>query len=267
MEVTRRTSRTRPRAGPLPEGREEVQRSRRDRAVQHEQRWQGPRRGRGRRWRRCCSSAVTCGWASPSAPPPASVEDRGSHPLRGHQRAEQRRGVGRARAGRRRGQEGRRTESAPRARPQAPLHGGLLAERRRHRWLRDPGSAKHYGTPAGKPVFDGYFPAAQAASATPLKAGTSVLPKFEYPVWPAVGVPVVNLEDQSGIMGFTAEPRPSSRPSSGRRSTSTSPRRRPVAPTPTRRATSTGSSRSRACRTHRVDVGCEGPRRRSPAPP
>ena len=67
------------------------------------------------------------------------------------------------------------------------------------------GLAKHYGTPAGKPVFDGYFPAAQAASATPLKAGTSVLPKFEYPVWTAVGVPVVNLEDQSGIMGFTAE--------------------------------------------------------------
>ena len=67
------------------------------------------------------------------------------------------------------------------------------------------GLAKHYGTPAGKPVFDGYFPAAQAASVTPLKAGTSVLPKFEYPVWPAVGVPVVNLEDQSGIMGFTAE--------------------------------------------------------------
>ena len=67
------------------------------------------------------------------------------------------------------------------------------------------GLAKHYGTPAGKPMFDGYFPAAQAASATPLKAGTGVLPMFEYPVWPAVGVPVVNLEDQSGIMGFTAE--------------------------------------------------------------
>jgi hypothetical protein len=67
------------------------------------------------------------------------------------------------------------------------------------------GLAKHYGTPAGKPVFDGYFPAAQAASATPLKAGTSVLPKFEYPVWPAVGVPVVNLEDESGILGFTAD--------------------------------------------------------------
>ena len=67
------------------------------------------------------------------------------------------------------------------------------------------GWPKHYGTPAGKPVFDGYFPAAQAASATPLKAGRRVLPKFEYPVWPAVGVPVVNLEDQSGIIGFTAE--------------------------------------------------------------
>jgi hypothetical protein len=67
------------------------------------------------------------------------------------------------------------------------------------------GLGKHYGTKNGKPVFDGYFPAAQAASATPLKAGTGVLPVFEYPVWPAVGVPVVNLEDQSGIMGFTAE--------------------------------------------------------------
>ncbi len=67
------------------------------------------------------------------------------------------------------------------------------------------GLAKHYGTPKGEPVFDGYFPAAQAASATPLKAGTSIVPKFEYPVWTAVGVPVVNLEDQSGIIGFTAE--------------------------------------------------------------
>ena len=64
------------------------------------------------------------------------------------------------------------------------------------------GLAKHYGTSAGKPMFDGYFPAAQAASATPLKAGTSVLPVFEYPVWPAVGVPVVNLEDESGVDGI-----------------------------------------------------------------
>ena len=67
------------------------------------------------------------------------------------------------------------------------------------------GLAKHYGTSAGKPVYDGYFPAAHAASVTPLKAGTSVLPTFEYPVQTAVGVPVVNLEDQSGVEGFTAE--------------------------------------------------------------
>lgn len=67
------------------------------------------------------------------------------------------------------------------------------------------GLAKHYGTPNGKPVFDGYFPAAQAASATPLKAGTSVIPQFEHPVWTAVGVPVVNLEDQSGLEGFIVE--------------------------------------------------------------
>jgi len=67
------------------------------------------------------------------------------------------------------------------------------------------GLAKHYGTPAGKPVYDGYFPAAHAASVTPLKAGTAVLPTFEYPVQTAVGVPVVNLEDQSGVEGFTAE--------------------------------------------------------------
>ncbi len=77
------------------------------------------------------------------------------------------------------------------------------------------GLAKHYGTAAGTPMFDGYFPAAQAASATPLKAGTSVVPKFEYPVWPAVGVPVVNLEDQSGIMGFTAELPPEAQASLG----------------------------------------------------
>jgi hypothetical protein len=66
------------------------------------------------------------------------------------------------------------------------------------------GLAKHYGTPAGDPVYDGYFPAAHAASVTPLQAGSGLLPKFEYPVWPAVGVPVVNLEDQSGLEGFTA---------------------------------------------------------------
>ena len=67
------------------------------------------------------------------------------------------------------------------------------------------GLAKHYGTPSGKPLYDGYFPAAHAASVTPLKAGTSVLPKFEYPVQTAVGVPVLNLEDESGVEGFTAE--------------------------------------------------------------
>jgi hypothetical protein len=65
------------------------------------------------------------------------------------------------------------------------------------------GLSKHYGTAAGKPVFDGYFPAAQAASVTPLQSGTSLVPKFEYPVWPSVGVPVLNLEDQSGLEGFT----------------------------------------------------------------
>jgi hypothetical protein len=65
--------------------------------------------------------------------------------------------------------------------------------------------AKRYGTPAGKPVYDGYFPAAHAASVTPLEAGTSVVPKFETPVMTPVGVPVVNLEDESGLEGFTAE--------------------------------------------------------------
>jgi Alpha/beta hydrolase domain len=64
--------------------------------------------------------------------------------------------------------------------------------------------AKHYGTAAHKPVYDGYFPAAHAASVTPLEAGTSVVPKFEYPVQTAVGVPVVNLEDMSGVEGFSA---------------------------------------------------------------
>ena len=57
------------------------------------------------------------------------------------------------------------------------------------------GLAKHYGTPAGKPMFDGYFPAAQAASVTPLQGGHVGAPQVRDPVWPAVGVPVVNLED------------------------------------------------------------------------
>jgi hypothetical protein len=77
------------------------------------------------------------------------------------------------------------------------------------------GLAKHYGTKARKPVYDGYFPAAQAASATPLKAGTSVVPKFETPVWTAVDVPVVNLEDQSGLEGFIFELPPDAQASLG----------------------------------------------------
>lgn len=67
------------------------------------------------------------------------------------------------------------------------------------------GLAKHYGAPAGKPVYDGYFPSAHAASVTPRQAGTSVIPKFETPVMSGVGVPVVNVEDQSGLEGFSAE--------------------------------------------------------------
>jgi Alpha/beta hydrolase domain len=54
-------------------------------------------------------------------------------------------------------------------------------------------------------VYDGYFPAAHAASLTPIATGTDWIPVFEYaPPGPA-DRPVVQIETQSDVEGFSAE--------------------------------------------------------------
>ena len=57
----------------------------------------------------------------------------------------------------------------------------------------------------GSAVFDGYLPAAHAASMTPLQAGDSVLPTFEFTPMGPVDVPVIDLETQADVEGFRAE--------------------------------------------------------------
>ncbi len=55
-----------------------------------------------------------------------------------------------------------------------------------------------------RPVYDGFFPAAHAASLTPL-AGGEGSPRFEYGPMPAVGVPVIEIQPQSDVEGFSFE--------------------------------------------------------------
>jgi Alpha/beta hydrolase domain len=61
----------------------------------------------------------------------------------------------------------------------------------------------HARLPDASPVFDGYFPAAHSGSFTPLTSGTSLLPAFESVAMSAVDVPVVDLETQTDVQGFT----------------------------------------------------------------
>jgi hypothetical protein len=57
----------------------------------------------------------------------------------------------------------------------------------------------------GAPIFDGYLPAAHAATMTPLQTGEGVITEFdEGPVAP-VEVPVVDLETQHDVMGWTRD--------------------------------------------------------------
>ncbi len=57
----------------------------------------------------------------------------------------------------------------------------------------------------GSAVFDGYLPAAHSASLTPLAAGDSVVPTFEFTPMGPVDVPVIDLETQADVEGFRAE--------------------------------------------------------------
>jgi hypothetical protein len=52
-------------------------------------------------------------------------------------------------------------------------------------------------------AYDGFFPACHAASLTPLALGTAGLPRFEYAAMPAVGVPVIEVQPQSDVEGFS----------------------------------------------------------------
>jgi Alpha/beta hydrolase domain len=56
----------------------------------------------------------------------------------------------------------------------------------------------------GRPAYDGFFPASHAASLTPLAVGEG-LPLFEYAPMPPVGVPVIEVQPQSDVEGFSFE--------------------------------------------------------------
>ncbi len=55
------------------------------------------------------------------------------------------------------------------------------------------------------PIYDGYLPAAHAASLTVLKSDLAALPPFEFSAMNPVDVPVVDIETQSDVHGFEAE--------------------------------------------------------------
>ncbi len=58
--------------------------------------------------------------------------------------------------------------------------------------------------PSGDPVYDGYFPAARGASLTALGSGRAVLPGLERAALRPLDVPVIDLETQTDVEGFTA---------------------------------------------------------------
>jgi hypothetical protein len=57
----------------------------------------------------------------------------------------------------------------------------------------------------GDPIFDGYFPAAHAATMTPLRSGSGLIVEFEEGAMQAVDVPVVDFETQHDAQGWTRE--------------------------------------------------------------
>lgn len=56
----------------------------------------------------------------------------------------------------------------------------------------------------GRPSYDGFFPACHAASLTPLAVGEG-LPRFEYAPMPPAAVPVIEVQPQSDVEGFSFE--------------------------------------------------------------
>lgn len=57
----------------------------------------------------------------------------------------------------------------------------------------------------GAPVFDGYLPAAHAATMTPLQSGTGLIVEFDEGQMQPVDVPVVDIETQHDVMGWSRE--------------------------------------------------------------
>ena len=58
------------------------------------------------------------------------------------------------------------------------------------------------------PVFDGYLPAAHAATMTPLQSGAGLIVRFETGEMEPVDVPVVDYENQNDVQGWAAEVTP-----------------------------------------------------------
>ena len=57
----------------------------------------------------------------------------------------------------------------------------------------------------GAPVFDGYLPAAHAATMTPLQTGTGLIVEFDEGQMQPVDVPVVDIETQHDVQGWSRE--------------------------------------------------------------
>ncbi|MBI3227623.1 MAG: hypothetical protein HYZ39_21455 [Mycolicibacterium cosmeticum] len=59
--------------------------------------------------------------------------------------------------------------------------------------------------PDGSPVFDGYFPAAHAASCAAIASGDAWRPDMEYLPVRDIGVPVIEVQPHSDVEGFAAK--------------------------------------------------------------
>jgi hypothetical protein len=57
----------------------------------------------------------------------------------------------------------------------------------------------------GDPVYDGYLVGARESNLTPLQSSDTVIPQFERAALPPTDVPVVNIEPQTDVEGFTVE--------------------------------------------------------------
>lgn len=59
--------------------------------------------------------------------------------------------------------------------------------------------------PGGAPVYDGYFPAAHAASFAAIASGTAWVPPMEYSPMRDIDVPVIEVQPQSDVEGFSSQ--------------------------------------------------------------